>query len=170
MTYSRVIASTFSAEATAPTAIDSRSWGRFSIRWAKPRLSVPSRFSAGTRTSSKNSSAVSCALRPTFSRFRPREKPGMPRSTTSRLMPFAPGASGSVRATTITRSALMPLVMKVFDPLSTHPSPSRRAVVRMPCRSLPAPGSVIAIAVISSPRQKPGSQRCFCSSVARSRR
>ena len=64
----------------------------------------------------------------------------------------------------------MPLVMNVFDPLSTQPSPSLRAVVRMPCRSLPAPGSVIAMAVISSPLQKPGSQRCFCSSVARSRR
>ena len=64
----------------------------------------------------------------------------------------------------------MPLVMNVFEPLSTHPSPSLRAVVWMPCRSLPAPGSVIAMAVISSPLQKPGSQRCFCSSVARSRR
>jgi hypothetical protein len=33
----------------------------------------------------------------------------------------------------------------------------------MPCRSLPVPGSVIAIAVISSPLQNFGSQRCFCS-------
>ena len=32
-------------------------------------------------------------------------------------MPLWP-ASGSVRATTITRSALMPLQMNVFDPLS----------------------------------------------------
>ena len=64
----------------------------------------------------------------------------------------------------------MPLVMNVFEPLSTQSSPSLRAVVWMPCRSLPAPGSVIAMAVISSPLQKPGSQRCFCSSVARSRR
>lgn len=35
----------------------------------------------------------------------------------------------------------------------------------MPCRSLPAPGSVIAIAEISSPLTSPGSQRRFCSSV-----
>jgi len=41
------------------------------------------------------------------------------------------------------------------------------AVVRMPCRSEPAPGSVIAIAVIVSPVTQPGSQRRFCSSVAR---
>ena len=38
-------------------------------------------------------------------------------------------------------------------------------MVRTPCRSLPAPGSVIAIAVIVSPDTHPGSQRCFCSSV-----
>jgi hypothetical protein len=61
----------------------------------------------------------------------------------------------------------MPLVMNVFAPLSTHPSPSLTARVLMPCRSLPVPGSLIAIAVISSPLQKPGSQRCFCSSVAK---
>ena len=46
----------------------------------------------------------------------------------------------------------MPLVMKVLLPLMTQSSPSRTAVVRMPCRSLPVPGSVIAIAVMSSPR------------------
>jgi hypothetical protein len=36
----------------------------------------------------------------------------------------------------------------------------------MPCRSEPAPGSVIAIADTSSPDTSPGSHRCFCSSVA----
>ena len=36
----------------------------------------------------------------------------------------------------------------------------------MPCRSLPVPGSVIAIAVMISPVQNFGSQRCFCSSLA----
>ena len=33
-------------------------------------------------------------------------------------MPWAP-AAGSVFATTMTRSELMPLVMKVFEPLTT---------------------------------------------------
>ena len=37
----------------------------------------------------------------------------------------------------------------------------------MPWRSLPAPGSVIAMAVIVSPLTQPGSQRRFCSSVPR---
>ncbi len=88
----------------------------------------------------------------------------MPRSTASSEKPREP-ASGSVRATTITRSALIPLVMNVLEPDSTQPSPSRRAVVVMPCRSDPVPGSVIAIAVIISPLTNPGSQRAFCSSV-----
>ena len=72
-------------------------------------------------------------------------------------------AAGSVLATTMTRSHSWPLEMNVFWPFSTYPAPSRTAVVWMPCRSLPAPGSLIAMAVISSPEQYPGSQRSFCS-------
>ena len=64
----------------------------------------------------------------------------------------------------------MPLVMNVLAPLSTQASPSRTAAVRMPCRSLPAAGSVIAIAPIHSPVAMGGSQRAFCSSVPRSMR
>ena len=106
--------------ATAPMAICSRSHGSCSIRPMKPRFSwsaPPSRFSAGTLTLSKNSSDVSCAFSPTFFSRLPRSKPGMPRSTSSRLVPLAP-ASGLVLATTITRSACQPLVMKVLLPLS----------------------------------------------------
>ena len=66
----------------------------------------------------------------------------------------------------------MPLVMKVLEPLRIQsapaPSPSRWAVVLMPWRSEPVPGSVMATAVMISPEQNPGSQRCFCSSVVRS--
>ncbi len=50
-------------------------------------------------------------------------------------------------------------------PLSTHPSPSRRAVVVMLCELVPASGSVIANAIVCVPSAMPGSQRCFCSSV-----
>ncbi len=63
------------------------------------------------------------------------------------------------------RSAAWPLVMNVFWPLSTYPLPLRLAVVRICCRSEPVPGSVIAMAPISSPRAMPGSQRTFCASV-----
>ena len=46
------------------------------------------------------------------------------------------------------------------------PSSDSLAVVFMPARSEPVPGSVIAIANMISPVTNPGSQRCFCSSVA----
>ena len=57
--------------------------------------------------------------------------------------------------------------MNVLEPLTIQ-SPSRTAEVRIPARSLPAPGSVIAIATIVSPLAMPGSQRFFCSSLASS--
>ncbi|CFS46054.1 Uncharacterised protein [Mycobacterium tuberculosis] len=66
----------------------------------------------------KDSSAVSWASNPILSSWRPRSNPAMPRSTTNKLNPCAP-FSGSVCATTITRSELIPLVMNVFDPFST---------------------------------------------------
>ena len=77
---------------------------------------------------------------------------------------------GSVLQATTNRSALNPLVMNVLDPLTAYSSPSRTAVVRMAARSDPAPGSVMAMAVISSPLQIPGSQRAFWSSSAPARK
>ena len=59
----------------------------------------------------------------------------------------------------------MPDEMNVLAPLTIQSSPSRTADVRIPARSLPAPGSVIAIATIVSPLAMPASQRRFCSSV-----
>ena len=59
-----------------------------------------SRFSIGTRTSSKNSSAVSEAFMPIFFSRLPRRKPGVSPSTTIRLTPFEP-SSGAVLATTM---------------------------------------------------------------------
>ncbi len=57
--------------------------------------------------------------------------------------------------------------MNVLEPLTTHSSPSRTAVVFSAARSEPPLGSVMPIAVRISPEQKPGSQRCCCSSVVR---
>ena len=71
------------------------------------------------------------------------------------------------RAATSTMSAEPPLVMKVLEPLITQPSPSRTAVVRRFARSDPPPGSVMPMAVTSSPLAARGSQRAFCSSVVR---
>ena len=166
--YSMVIRSAEAATATAPTAMESRSCARLRMRYVNPIPGSPSTFAAGTSTSLKNSSAVSWACMPSLSRLRPRSNPFIPRSRIMRVKPRWP-ASGSVRTVVITRSELMPLVMKVFAPFSTHVSPWRTAVLRTPATSLPVFGSVMARAPISSPRTMPGNQRCFCSSLARDR-
>jgi len=57
------------------------------------------------------------------------------------------------------------LVIKVLEPLMIQSSPSLTAVVLSEARSEPPEGSVIPMAVSSSPVQNFGSQRCFCSSV-----
>jgi hypothetical protein len=75
-------------------------------------------LATGTGTSVKNSSAVSWACMPILSRFRPRSNPSVPRSTTTSDIPRC-RSFGSVFTAVTTRSALMPLVMKVFDPLRT---------------------------------------------------
>ena len=71
----------------------------------------------------------------------------------------------SVRAATTARSQDIPLEMNVFAPLITYSSPSRFAVVAMPAKSDPVPGSVIASAVIVSPLAQPGSHLAFCSGL-----
>ena len=60
----------------------------------------------------------------------------------------------------------MPPVMNVLAPLTIQSSPSRTAVVRMPARSDPVPGSVMATAVSSVPAASPGNQRSRCSAFA----
>ena len=61
--------------------------------------------------------------------------------------------------------AFTPLVIKILLPLSTHPSPSRLAVVRMPATSEPAPGSVMPTAVIVLPAITSGKYLAFCAAV-----
>jgi hypothetical protein len=59
--------------------------------------------------------------------------------------------------------------MNVFAPFSTYwlPSSDNHAVVLMPARSEPVPGSVIAMARTMSPDAIAGNQRQRCSSLAR---
>ena len=102
--------------------------------------SSPRIAECGTRTSSKTSAAgphspiVSIGVL-----VQPRS-----RSTRKHVTPPSAPFSLSVTANTMTKSASLPPVMKVFSPLMTHSSPSRRALVRMARASEPAPGSVIA--------------------------
>jgi hypothetical protein len=97
---------------------------------------------------------------PIFSIFLPRENSGNDVSTRNRDIPFEP-ALGSVFAHTITRSTCTPLVIKVLEPLRIYSSPSFTALVRIPAESLPAHGSVIAIAATISPLAILGSDCSF---------
>ncbi len=84
-------------------------------------------------------------------------------------MPRCLGASGSVRASRIPKSAVSALDVQTFWPSTTNWSPSRRARVCSPARSLPAPGSLKSWHHVSSPRSMAGRNRWRCSSVPRSR-
>ena len=76
-------------------AAPARSWLSVVVATCHPALSGPSRASAGTRTSLKNTSAKSAApLRVTSGRA---SMPGNPMSTMRQEMPLCLGASGSVR-------------------------------------------------------------------------
>ena len=75
----------------------------------------------------------------------------MSRSTRKQVTPPSAPFSGSVTAKTMQKSASLPPVMKVFSPVITHSSPSRTALVRIARASEPAPGSVIAKQLRSSP-------------------
>src|SRR6266403_661440 len=107
----------------------------------KPWFSSPIRFSAGTRTFSRMTSAVSLERSPSFSILRPLASPGVPFSTTKAETPRCP-CSGAVEAITTYTCPTVPCVMNIFEPLSTHESPSRTARVRSAAASLPEPGVV----------------------------
>ena len=87
------------------------------------------------------SGAVRDEQRPSFSSGLPTAKPGASAGTAKADRPCLP-ASGSVTATTTYQRAKPALVIHAFSPSSTQESPSRRARVRMPLGSEPAPGSV----------------------------
>ena len=93
------------------------------IATLNPSPSSPSIASAGTRTPSRESSAVSCARSPSFPFIGLASKPAEPVGTRNALIPFGP--SPPVRAKTIAVAAQLPSVMKTFEPVSTQSSPSR---------------------------------------------
>ncbi len=115
-------------------------------------------FSAGIRQSEK----TSCEVTETRSEYLPLcstvSKPSVPRSTRK------PRTPSSVRAQTTATSAMPPLVIHAFSPLSTQESPSRRARVRIPPGLEPKSGSVRPKQPMALPAPRAGIQRCFCSS------
>ncbi|MNG11287.1 hypothetical protein D3C84_948160 [compost metagenome] len=147
-------------------AMDKRSQASSFINWKKPWPGTPpSRFSLGTRTSSKNSMVVSCACRPTLRNGCERLKPARSASTRISEVSWAPLPVLPVLATTTTMSQLLPLEMKVLAPLMTYSSPSSTARVLTACRSEPVSGSVMATAPMAWPAAIFGSQACFCASL-----
>ena len=63
-------------------------------------------------------------------------------STMKKVIPRCFGASGSVRAIRMPKSACWALEVQTFWPSTTHSSPSRTARVASDARSEPAPGSL----------------------------
>jgi hypothetical protein len=70
----------------------------------------------------------------------------------------------AVTVTTLVMS-VPEFVMNALDPLITHSSPSRRAVVRVAPASEPPPASVSPNAPSLSPAVSAGSHSCFWASV-----
>src|SRR5436309_11155291 len=105
-----------------------------------PLFSSPTRWSSGISTSGKVIVAVFEARWPILSSCLSTTTPAS-RGTMKQLIPRWP-ASRSVFAYTVYQLAYSPLVMKHLDPLITHLSPLRVAVVFMPETSDPASGSV----------------------------
>ncbi len=103
-----------------------------------PPPSSPSTASAGTRTPSSVSSPVSWARSPSLPLIGCAEKPAESVRTRKQV------TASPVFANTSASPAHVPSVMKIFEPVSTHSSPSRSARVVSEPGSEPAPGSVSA--------------------------
>ena len=93
--------------------------------------------SPGIRQFSKWISRVGDPLIPNLRSLVPTTKPSSSVCTTNAEIPLAP-FSGSVTAITVYQLDTPPLVIQHLVPLSTQPSPSATALVRMAAASLPA--------------------------------
>ena len=79
--------------------------------------------------------------------------------------PLWPGSFGSVRTSTVMRSARTGCVIQVLAPWMRYVSPSRIARVLREARSEPVFGSVKTAVGKISPEAMRGRKRSFCSSV-----
>ena len=123
---------------------DERSYGRMAIATAQPPLSSPSIRSAGTTTSSKNTSANSCI--PLIISSGETVIPGVSMSTKNAVMPRWRESADPVRVSRTHRSAYWARLVQTFWPLITHVDavsafPSGSARQLRDDRSLPVPGS-----------------------------
>src|SRR5258708_39208092 len=108
------------------------------------------------RKSSKKSCDVTDARSENLPMWRAVLNPGVSFSTRN------PRIDPSAFAQTTATSAIDPFVIHDFAPLSTHESPSLRALVRMPPGFEPKSGSVRPKHPIFSPAASLGIQKSFC--------
>src|ERR1700733_10760250 len=156
--------------AVLPAKLAAASWS--------PPPSRPSTFPAGTRTASRQKRGVRWERCPRVSNACSKIRPLSGRGIAIIEMAREGSSSGSVRQTTVSRSAPCPSHpvaedIHCFRPEMTHSSPTRRAVVRTPSSgggdpalALP-PGSVDAKAASGAPlvARKVGRNRRCCSGV-----
>ena len=128
---------------------DTRSLPSVTLASAQPPFTSPTRFFAGRRTSSRNTSLK--AWSPVMSTMGRIVTPGASIGHTKYEMPRCFSTSGSVRASRIPNAATWAKLVHTFWPVTTHSSPSRTARVDSPARSEPAPGSENSWHQISSP-------------------
>src|SRR6185369_2991168 len=131
------------AAPTDSAAIAIRPSSRMRRKLAYPRPRSPSRFSCGTRTSSKLSGWVSEAFQPTLLYAGSAVKPAVGTGTRIDEISFLPSFS-PVTAVTVTSLVMSvpELVMNCLLPLITQVDPSDFAVVLVAPASLPPPASV----------------------------
>src|ERR1700722_12513215 len=134
---------------TAPPPRPVRPLFNIAMATLKPLPSASSTLSAGTRTFEKLTVVVEEARIPILSSCGPCATPGQAASTTNAvILP----AGDEVRANTVYRSAMPPLVIQIFSPFRVHlPSAALTACVRIDAASEPAADSVRQKAAIISP-------------------
>jgi hypothetical protein len=145
-----------------------RSWNSHRVATVQPSSTSPTRSESGTTTSVKYSWQNSRL--PLSISMRWTSMPSRSMGTMNTVSPRCLGTSQFVRARHSPQSDHQAPVVHTLEPLSTHSSPSRTAVVVTPARSDPFPGSERSCIQISSPRRIAGTWRCFWSSVANSSR
>ena len=143
-----------------------RSWNIQRVPTVQPSSTSPMRSASGTRTSVRNSWQNS--FEPLSISMRCTSMPGWWIGNMKTVRPRCFGTSQFVRARHRPQSDHQAPVVQTFEPLRTHSSPSRTAVVSAPATSEPPLGSDRNCIQISSPFRMAGMWRCFCSSVPKS--
>jgi hypothetical protein len=145
--------------------IDTRSFINVAFATRQPSPMSPTRMESGTLASLKNTSLKPDA--PAMLRIGRTSTSGWCMSMMKAVRPLCFGASGSVRASSNPHFAWCAIDVQIFDPFTTHSSPSATARVASPATSDPAPGSLNSWHQISSAVKIGRRKRSRCSSVPR---